>query len=275
MENRKLQAFVSYSHRDDTLRSALDAHLSGLVSEGVLELWHDRAIEAGAEWEKDIQGRLEAADIVLLLISSDFMASPYCYGRETRRALERHEQGLSRVIPVILRPVDWHSAPFGKLQALPRDGRPVTTWPNQDEAFANVSVGLRAAAKSILSARQNDSDCPSTISADMPQSEALPDFRVGVKITQAKRETIKVTIQMLSLGTVVDCEIPLDATVASIIIELTRTLQLPRIRIDEEPVQWDLKSKHLGHLLDPRKTVRENNVADGDTLTFIRECVAG
>jgi hypothetical protein len=134
-QNAKLQAFVSYSHKDESLRSALDAHLSGLVSQGVIELWNDRAIEAGSEWETEIQIRLEAADIVLLLVSSDFLASPYCYGREMKRAVQRHEQGLARVIPVILRPVDWHHSPFAKLQALPRDGRPITTWPNQDEAL--------------------------------------------------------------------------------------------------------------------------------------------
>lgn len=105
--NAKSQAFVSYSHKDESLRAALDAHLSGLVSQGVIQLWHDRAIEAGAEWEAEIQAHLEAADIVLLLISADFLASPYCYASEMKRAVQRHEQGLARVIPIILRPVDW------------------------------------------------------------------------------------------------------------------------------------------------------------------------
>src|SRR5689334_14575040 len=106
VQNVKLRAFVSYSHKDEALRATLDAHLASLVSQGVLELWHDRVIEAGVVWETEIQERLEAAEIVLLLVSSDFLASPYCYGREMQRALERHDQGLARVIPIILRPVD-------------------------------------------------------------------------------------------------------------------------------------------------------------------------
>jgi hypothetical protein len=93
----------------------------------------------------------------------------------------------------------------------------------------------------------------------MLQTEALLDFRVGVKFTQEKGDN-QGHDPMLSLGAVVDCEIPLDATVASTIIELTRTLNLSRIRVDEDPSQWDLKGKHLGHLLDPRKTVRGNKV---------------
>jgi hypothetical protein len=137
--------FYSYSSKDGKLRDQLETHLSLLRRQGVLSVWHDRRVEAGTEWERQIDQHLEAAAIVLLLVSADFITSEYCYDLEMTRALERHEAGTARVIPVILRPCDWKTAPFGKLQALPRDGKPVTTWANRDEAFADVARGLREA----------------------------------------------------------------------------------------------------------------------------------
>jgi hypothetical protein len=106
-------------------------------------------IGAGEEWKGAIDRNLEEAQIVLLLISPDFLASAYCYDIETKRAVERHDRGEARVIPVILRPCDWHEAPFGKLQALPRDGKAVTSWRNRDEAWKDVAQGIRRAVVAI------------------------------------------------------------------------------------------------------------------------------
>ena len=94
------------------------------------DVWHDRRIAPGQEWAGEIDDALEHADVVLLLVSADFLASDYCYDKEMTRALTRHEQGSARVVPVILRPCDWQSSPFGKLQALPLDGKPVTSTPS-------------------------------------------------------------------------------------------------------------------------------------------------
>ena len=84
-----------------------------------------------------------------MLVSADFMASDYCYDVEMQRAMARHEAQEARVIPVILRPVDWQEAPFGKLQALPTDGKPITDWSNQDTAFVNVASGIRTVAQEL------------------------------------------------------------------------------------------------------------------------------
>ena len=121
-----ISLFYWYSHKDEALRKKLETHLSLLQDQGVISGWHDRRIEAGTEWDGAISKNLEEAGIILLLVSADFLASRYCRDVEIKRAMERHEAGTARVIPVILRPVDWHTAPFGKLQALPRDGKPVT-----------------------------------------------------------------------------------------------------------------------------------------------------
>lgn len=130
--------FLSYSHADETYCDMLQKHLAALKHQGLIETWHDRRIMAGDEFENSIDQQLNEAEIVLLLVSSDFIASRYCYEIEMMRALERHDDGEARVIPVILRPCDWHDTPFGKLLATPKDGRPVKSWPDIDEAFLDV-----------------------------------------------------------------------------------------------------------------------------------------
>jgi hypothetical protein len=141
--------FFSYSHKDEVLRNELEAHLALLKHEGLVESWHDRRIVAGDELDEAIFSQLEAANIILLLVSSDFMSSNYCYSREMTRAMERHHAQEAKVIPVILRHCDWNNAPFGKLMAVPRDSKPVTSWPDRDEAFADVAKQVRQAVAGI------------------------------------------------------------------------------------------------------------------------------
>jgi hypothetical protein len=131
------------------LREELDKHLSALRRSAVIASWHDRKISPGAELDFEVDRHLKSSDLVLLLISPDFMNSDYCYCREMRAALKRHARGQARVIPIILRPVDWVRTPIGKLLALPRDGRPVTTWHRRDEALLDVAKGVRRAAEEI------------------------------------------------------------------------------------------------------------------------------
>jgi hypothetical protein len=149
-KNNPPELFYSYAHEDEKLRDALATHLSLLKRQGVIKVWHDRNISAGAEWEKELLSQLERADIVLLLVSADFLASDFCYSVEMQRALERQAAGEALVIPIILRPCEWKDAPFSKLQALPKDAKPVTSWSNRDEALVNVAQGLRAAIQGGL-----------------------------------------------------------------------------------------------------------------------------
>lgn len=117
-----------------------------LKRQGVISTWHDRRLVAGDNLDHGIATELDRADIILLLVSSDFLASDYCYGVEVDRALKRNAAGEARVIPIILRPCEWHGAPFGKLLAAPTDGRPVTKWPDIDDAFLDITKAIRAAA---------------------------------------------------------------------------------------------------------------------------------
>ncbi|KAI9129287.1 TIR domain-containing protein [Acaryochloris sp. CCMEE 5410] len=144
-----LEVFISYSHKDDDLREELVIHLSNLKRQGKIAAWHDRAIEAGEEWETEIKDRLESAQIILLLVSAPFMASDYCYDIEMQRAIDRHNEGTARVIPIILRPCDWQGSPFSKLEVLPKDAKPVTKWADRDEAFLDVVNGIRRAVETL------------------------------------------------------------------------------------------------------------------------------
>lgn len=137
--------FFSYSHKDEVLRNQLETQLTMLRRQGLIEAWHDRRITAGSEVHDEISAHLEEAGIILLLVSPDFLASDYCYEREMMRAMERHTKGEARVIPVILRPCDWHGAPFGSLMATPKDGTPVTSWPDRDEALLDVVQSIKRA----------------------------------------------------------------------------------------------------------------------------------
>ncbi|MBL8279061.1 MAG: toll/interleukin-1 receptor domain-containing protein [Pelomonas sp.] len=169
--------FFSYSHKDEVLRNELEAHLALLKHEGLVDTWHDRRIVAGDQFDDAIFGQLEAADVVLLLVSSDFINSPYCYSREMTRAMERHNAGQARVIPVILRHCDWTRAPFGKLLAAPRDGRPVMSWPDRDEALADVARQVRQAVEAMGAASARAKRSPSAApgaSAKASATAALP-----------------------------------------------------------------------------------------------------
>ena len=146
---RALKVFFAYSHKDEALRDELEKHLAILNKSGTIASWHDRRISGGTEWDGEIDEYLNRADIILLLVSADFLASTYCYDREMKRAVERHELGEARVIPIALRHCDWQGAPFAKLQGLPRDMKPVTSWADRDEAFKDIAVGIRKVAEEL------------------------------------------------------------------------------------------------------------------------------
>jgi len=139
--------FYSYSHKDESLRDQLEIHLASLQRLNHISSWHDRRILVGSPLEKTIDENLESAQVILLLISSDFIASDYCYEREMSRALEMHANREAYVLPVILRPCDWHELPFGKLLATPKDGKAITLWPDRDAAFLDVVQAIKAVIK--------------------------------------------------------------------------------------------------------------------------------
>jgi hypothetical protein len=144
-----VKLFFSYSHTDEDLRDELEIHLSALKRQGIISTWHDRRISPGDEFDGEISEYLKEANIILLLISPYFIDSDYCYEIEMKRAMERHEKGNAIVIPVILHPCDWNDMPFGKLLACPKDGKPISKFPNMHDAFLDVTKAVKKAAAKL------------------------------------------------------------------------------------------------------------------------------
>ena len=144
-----VEVFFSYAHEDASFLGELKAHLAVLQRQGRILTWHDRLIKAGSNWAEDIDSHLESASLILLLVSSDFLASDYCFEIEMRRALRRHEASTAQVIPIIVRPCDWTHTPFARLQSLPRDAEPVIEWTHRDSAWTNVVAGIRLALEDL------------------------------------------------------------------------------------------------------------------------------
>jgi TIR domain/inactive STAND len=149
--SKGVRLFYSYSHRDERLARQFDSQIRALQLQGLVETWYDRQIAPGDDWATEIEENLRAANIILLLLSSDFISSGYCIEKEMRVAMQRHAAGEAKVIPIILRFCDWQDVPFdgagvgrlGDLQALPKDTKPVAQWRSRDEAFLNVVQGIK------------------------------------------------------------------------------------------------------------------------------------
>jgi len=163
--------FFSYSHADEALRDQLEKQLAILKRQGVIDTWHDRRIGAGQDIDNAIDEHINRDEIILLLVSADFLASDYCYNEEMTRAMERNSLGEAIVIPVILRACDWQNAPFGRLNATPPDGKPVTQWVDIDEAFLQVVKAVRGAADRLkANARGSSTQSSATVPISAPTS---------------------------------------------------------------------------------------------------------
>lgn len=144
-----VKVFVAYAHADEPFLLQVNVRLAQLRRDGLISVWYDREIEAGIAWRQKIIDELDAADVVLVLVSPDFIASDFGWETELTRAIQRHRDGDARVVPVILRPCEWKETPLGELQALPKHGLPIVKWENQDDALLDVATGLRRAISSL------------------------------------------------------------------------------------------------------------------------------
>lgn len=150
MAKDKLKIFMSYAHEDEAMKAELDKALIALKRSNKIEVWQDRELIAGQEWDKTIKDELAATDIILLLISVDFNNSQYIWDKELAVAMQRHEKDEARVIPVILRECDWYDMPYGKLQALPTGAVPVQKFPVADEAYTDIAKGIKKVVNYLL-----------------------------------------------------------------------------------------------------------------------------
>jgi TIR domain len=144
-----IKIFYCYAHEDKDLRDRIDRHLGILKRFRHVVGWYDREIQAGTQWEREIEKNLNTSHIILLLVSADFISSDYCYGVEMQKALDLHRTGQARVLPVLLRPVDWQDAPFATLQMLPTGAKPITRWLDPEEALEDVAKQIRAVVNTL------------------------------------------------------------------------------------------------------------------------------
>jgi hypothetical protein len=145
--------FYSYAHEDENIRKAMGKHLTPAEHAGLIASWHDRNILPGKEWAGVIDEAIKKAELILLMVSPDFMASNYCWDVEMAYALDAHNRGLAVVVPIFVRYTDFSLAPFAKIQGLPRDARPITSWPDIDEPLSTIAAELRKLADDICSRR--------------------------------------------------------------------------------------------------------------------------
>ncbi len=206
---KAVKIFYCYARKDKGLRDELERHLAGLKRSEQVIFWYDREILPGTEWKGEIHRHLDTSDIILLLISPNFIQSDYCYSIEMRRALERHKAGAMSVIPIILRPCSWNEMPIHALQALPQDGKPITTWRNRDEAFQNVVAGIREVVKRCFVQRLE------SVNADFQNHQKL---QVSVEVNRVVVATYPLEKENMLVGraTTADIIVPHPAISRSI-----------------------------------------------------------
>jgi uncharacterized protein (DUF2384 family) len=179
-----IEIFISYAREDESLLHSLKMYLIRLRRQGLIDIWDDHEISAGKERFQQIHDHLENAQIILLLVSPDSLASEHFYNIEVTRAVERHNQGKARVIPIILRRSDWRDELFGKLQPLPIDGRPITIWSDQDEAFLNVVEGISKVVGEFSANTQEQDQATALITEVRKEMDQL------TLITKAREEMV-------------------------------------------------------------------------------------
>jgi hypothetical protein len=146
-ENSKAKVFVSYSHLDEKFRTELDIQLTILRNKGYLEWWSDQRLVPGDEFEQQILEKLKMSDIILLLISSYFLASPFCWTIELAEAIRRHDEGTARVVPIFVRVCISEETPIAKLHGVPPKDKPVAKWNDRHQAWSEVAQGIQRAVE--------------------------------------------------------------------------------------------------------------------------------
>jgi WD40 repeat protein len=189
-----IEVFISYSKQDEELRDGLLAHLHPLERQGIIS-WHDRQILPGTRWDEEIKARLNAADIILLLISADFLNTDYCNQVEIPEALRRHEAGEATVMPVILRSCGWKYTPLAAIQAYPEKAKPIVSWTHIDDAYTDVLEGVYLAATEIEKKRAQKAKQVGQVRYLEQKRQEKDQERLQLAQKEAERERIQLEQQ--------------------------------------------------------------------------------
>lgn len=280
-----IEIFISYAHEDEVYKDVLLKHLKLLERNSIIKCWHDRKIAPGAEWSKEIDQTLNRSQIILLLISSDFIASDFCYTKEMPRALELHNLGEAVVIPIILKHYYLEGAPFIHLQCLPKDLRPVEAWNSVHEVMADITYEIRKIVdrfveKSVKTTYNNNLYCIFTVgSSDCIINGQTVKMNTAPTIAN-DRVYLPVFYTALALG-VLPSNILFDDTAQILtILKSKRVIQIKlnsqTMTIDGVNYQMDCKPELVnGHIMLPVRYIVQSigGIAafDSPTLTIVIE----
>ena len=148
-----LHLFFSFVKQDQSYLDEIEKGLTMLKRQGYISIWDERMISAGAEWRREVEEHLDLADIILLLISQDYLNSDFSYEIELKRAMERYNAGGVRIIPILINPCDWKQSPFSQLQVLPKNLKSVSEWQDQQAAIRDIVKNVQIAVEEILIGR--------------------------------------------------------------------------------------------------------------------------
>lgn len=248
-----ITTLLCYANEDDRMVKQLKDHLSSLEKNKYITIWDCGNIVPGTEWQQTINTYLAQAQIILLLISSSFLASDFCYKVEVQCAIERHEQKQVRVIPIILRPVHWEVPPIDKLQPLPTNAKPISShWKSRDEGFTNVVKGILEVVKQWQT--QSLSGPTEGRRTFMKMFDELVEA-IKVQIQPvARAHTIASTLQQLSVY------VPNGVTLADLIVGWQKLAQLSMQEDDDATMQ---RRKTCGELakVASQFTIDQGNLA--------------
>lgn len=186
-----LKLFISYSHADKDYLVNFTNYLANMKRQNEITAWTDRQITAGNEWRNVIDENLLDADIVIILVSPDFVNSEYCYDLEMGKAIERHRANSCRVIPIYIRVTDVKGSIIEEFQALPDDRKPINKWSDTDEAWKNVIDGLRLSFADYVKGRPMSSIVESS-QTRLEFSESHSQWLDDTEVTLVHRKVSKV-----------------------------------------------------------------------------------
>lgn len=175
-----VKIFISYAHEDKEFKDELEKHFSVMRRNGEIEPWNDKMIMPGELWDETINTSLDNAQLLIFLISPDFL-SEYCYNIETSKAFKRHNEKSAKIVPIILRYCDWMSTPFAKFQVLPNLGKPVKDFADRDKAFLEVLEGIKKSIRSLNDLEKDRSNLSGP--RDTARSDEVPQQFVSYEKT--------------------------------------------------------------------------------------------
>lgn len=204
-----IKVFISYAHEDEKYKNELAKHVSALVRQGVLEEWNDRQVKAGDEWDQAIKSKLNQANIILFLVSKNFIASDYINDVEIHNAITRHKKGEVRIVPILINYCFFDGSPIAQFPIFPKGNKPIQAWKNPDEAWLDVIHGIlntiadfkgknanNFVAKYNLDARQDAKEVKDIYNLQTPQGQV----EIGKKIENLRLQGPMGNYQLVNIN---------------------------------------------------------------------------